>query len=500
MAIVGQELFQFCGPSYEGESVRFDLQRSVNLYPESGLPNSKSKTMLVGTPGLTLLTTINAPVRALWAGHGRLFAIGGSHGYEVFRDGTVQDYGAMAALALLGPCQIVQGAGPGFQLLAMNSANNKLYSFNPAGGGSMDYAHFDGQALEYLDGFFVAIATNVVNTTQNQVNVSAPADGTTWPGLAVAVRTGSNDNLTRLAVMNGQLWLFGEKTIEIWYNVGASPFPFARVGGATINQGLLAPFSVEKMETLYWLGANDRGYASVYRANGSVPVRVSTFAIDSLIKNYLAQNISNLEIRSLSYEEAGHSFYVLSFPAPAGPNNAGAAVAYDTTTGQWHERFFLNGGALERPRAYCAASVNNFGGFAGGGAAGLNFVGDYATGNIYVQDLLTPNDNGVAIQRQRTCPYISNGNRWIKHRALEIYGDVGTAQMGLTFSDDGGLTFAHSRGLMAGSNNQGNAYSRFKWWQLGRSRVRAYTMTITDSVNPIRIVEAFLDVNPGNEQ
>src|ERR1041384_4528258 len=86
----------FVGPSYEALSQHFNAQRAENLYLEA----NQSKTpgypaALLGSPGIRKLPMLplvedaagalpTFPLRALWAGHNRAFAIAGSKLYEIF--------------------------------------------------------------------------------------------------------------------------------------------------------------------------------------------------------------------------------------------------------------------------------------------------------------------------------------------------------------------------------------------------------------------------------
>ena len=87
--------FNLVGPTYALSSPNLDSQRSINLYTEvveSG--TGKSKLALRGTPGIhTWATLPTAPVRGLWAGEDRLFAVGGSVLYEVSSAGMVTSFG-----------------------------------------------------------------------------------------------------------------------------------------------------------------------------------------------------------------------------------------------------------------------------------------------------------------------------------------------------------------------------------------------------------------------
>jgi len=85
----------FCGGSYPSWSPNASAERSINVYPETiETPSGKSRVALYGTPGLQVFCTLpTQPVRGLFAGESRLFAVAGSHYYEVFTDGTFTDRG-----------------------------------------------------------------------------------------------------------------------------------------------------------------------------------------------------------------------------------------------------------------------------------------------------------------------------------------------------------------------------------------------------------------------
>lgn len=487
MPTVPADAFPYTGQTYPADSVLIDSQRSINLYPETALSSSKTRVALIGTPGITQFSIIGAPVRALWAGNSRLFAVGGFNFYEISSVGAIiQDYGIMPGSLGTGPCQIVQGVGPAFKLLVMDSSSSRIYEAQTTPSFAM-IPRADAIALEYLDGFFVAIAKPVSGTTQNQIMISNT--GVTWPSPALALtnRTGSNDLVTMIAVMQGQLWIFGEKTIEVWYNAGNSPFPFARVSGATLNYGLLAKFSVCKVENrLMWLGADESGWPVIFQTTGLLPTRVSNFAIENLIHRSYGPQVDRA--RAFTYREAGHLFYVLNFP--------NGTVAYDVNTGMWHERGYLNPltGLMERARADCMASVGIF------PQTTYNFVGDYANGKIYIQNIDLTSDNGDPIKRIRTSPHVSNSDKWMAYPRLEISADIGTAGIVLEISNNGGRSFGNAFSAeFASTDLSVDGFGRFSWTQLGRSRDRVFRTSITDSANRIRLIAGYLDVIPGTE-
>ena len=504
------EDFGFCGPTYAGlpsgvggMSTVFDAERCVNLYPERAqrTGNPKSSMALVGRPGYSLFATVNSPIRAIWGGNNRLFAVGGTHFYEFNTNGTVHtDYGAMAGSSGIGPCQVMSN---GNQLLVMDpsvthggSINGSIFNANP--GGPNMVSVFNGGALAFMDGFYIAINSSSGLSYPNQVNVSNLLDGTTWNSLNFIQRTGAADLLWQLETLQGQLWMFGQKSIEVWYDAGNPTFPFARIQGATINLGLLAQFSVVKFyNTLCWLGADDHGYAAVYMASGLSPVKISTPAVEYILNN-AGQQSAQTGTTAYGYEEGGHMFYCLNLSyAPNYNGTQGTTLVYDLTEGLWHERNYLTPGTgvVTQHRANCVACVPDF------AANGGIFIGDYNSGNIYVQNLGFTADNSNPILYKRRAPHVANRNRWVKYPSLELDCDIGSAQAVLSYSNDGGRTFTHSRAAQGTVTPSGNSdqIPKLKWWQLGRSRDRVFDVTITDSSHPIRLVNAYLNAVPGTE-
>jgi hypothetical protein len=89
----------FIGTSAPSRSSSWNASRSLNFYPEVDEGGAaKDPRALIGTPGIvkfspTLPTLPTSPLRCLWAGYNRLFAVAGSKFYEVFADGTYTDRG-----------------------------------------------------------------------------------------------------------------------------------------------------------------------------------------------------------------------------------------------------------------------------------------------------------------------------------------------------------------------------------------------------------------------
>lgn len=451
---------------------------------------------LIGRPGLaaaTPFTGLQTHVRALWSGSNRLFAVAGTHGYELKTLGNV-DYGVIAGSAGDSPCTIIEN---GIQLLVMDPSVPGIFNFN---GGTLTMVQatltgvggLQAVAMAYLDGFYFCIPTlgSLATSNPNQISNSNNGDGTTWDPLNYVIRTGAADLTTNLATLNGQLWIFGQKTIEIWYDAGNNGFPLARVPNATINFGLFSPYSVVKFSnTIMWIGGDSNGYPQVFMSQGMTPVKVSSSAVE----NYLSQQFpasTGAWWTAYGYTEAGHTFYVINLSGQSSYAPTGTQIVYDLTSGLWHRRFYLanaTGNIIPFCFAYSPILSSGMG----------NFVGDYRSGSVFAQNIQLPSDGGNTILYKRNAPHLSNSNKAVSHDRFELSGDFGTAAPTLDWSNDGGRNYLGKNRALR--QNQDTAiegtFRRFFADVLGRSRDRVYSMSIVDNANLIRIDNAFLEID-----
>jgi hypothetical protein len=497
MPTVPYSAFPFCGPSYQAASVTVDCQRSINCYPETAQePGAKTPVALIGRPGLTLYGTLpNGPVRGLFAGNGRLFAVGGQHVYEVdpVTYSVITDFGTLG-LSGTGPCKfVVCGTGASAQLFVLDSSKAKIYHVNPVGPAVTNV--YDGFSVDYLDGYLYALSS----TTVNLLAQSDLGDGTTWPALDTVEIIGTPDLKRAVIQVNGLLWILGQQNTEVWYNAGNAGFALERMSNGTINVGVSGPAPgvyrvaswtpVRVLNTLLWLGADERGAGKFWMANGLNPQRISTPGIEALLATYGTTGLDGAY--SWAEEYNGHVFYVTNFPQAN--SAAGATLVYDLTTGFWHERSYNNSGTPEMARPACFAALENTSGEA------RCFVGDRANGNIYLQDSSYTSDNGTSIVYTRQAPHVSNQHRWVKHVSLMLDGVFGSATPQISWSDDGGVTFNTPQSMQVKGTSAASGIKTFQQWQLGRGRDRVYKVTVTTSADLVRLSAADLNIEAGIE-
>ena len=338
---------------------------------------------------------------------------------------------------------------------------NQLGGTFPAGGAT---------AVAHLDGYFAFVDY----TDNTKWFISGLLDPIDYDALDFAYADSAPNVLRTIVGHRGELWLVGEKAIEVWYDSGDADFPFRRRSAAVIAVGALTPRSVQAgAESVWWIG-NDN---VVYRSNGYVATRVSNSAIEARITGMF---IGDDALDCLFYKIDGHSFYVFSVAGDL-------TWAYDAGAGTWHERSSTADGN-GRWRANCATQLG-----------GEPILGDFNTGQLMRLVRASDNDIGVPLMRQAVLPPLAvssvRGARSFCAR-LEVEMEVGTGashqDVTLDWSDDGGQTWVGGR--LMGSGPIGNGRKRVFTTRLGSFRQRTFRIT-TRGAATLWAVDA--DITPG---
>ena len=405
------------GGAYQARSVIASAQRSLNLYGE-GLPTGNQYTGATGlgepaqyayypTPGIRLLLTLpKGPVRGIkQASNGNVYAVGGDTVYQInVGNWTSTSIGSIAQLRPYPVSMqdngltmfVVDGTAGGWTI---DLPSNAFAAFS-------DESFYGADKVDYLDTFLIF---NKPNTPQFYWSGSLAK---TFDSLDFANKQSFSDLLVTLAVVKREIWLFGDRTTEIFYDSGASDTgagssQFQQVQGVFVDHGIKAKYSLATYDnSVYWLSADRAGQGIVLTGAGYQTKRISTFAIEAELTRYSQIG----DAIGFVYSLGGHVFYVLTFPS------ADKTWCYDITTGQWNEWAWLDtNGKEHRHRANCACSV-----------FGLAVVGDWQNGNVYVLDPNAYTDNGQPIKRQRAFPHLINEMDRVFYRQFIADMDVGT--------------------------------------------------------------------------
>jgi len=471
----------FIGPSYTLQSVNVDCQRSLNLFPEVnelGTGKEGEVAALVPTPGKRLLLTLTGtPTRGGWrASNGEFFVVGGDKLYRVSSAWVATELGTL--LTSSGPVSI---ADNGEHVVVVDGTYGYSWTIDTSAFAQITDPDFPGaDVVTFQDGYFIF---NKINTQQFFIS---DLNGIGFDALDIASAEGSPDLLKSVSSLNQQLYLFGSQSLEVWYNSGDADFPFQRISGAVIDVGCVAEHSVAKLlDSLFWLGGDDTGNGVVYRTQGNKAQRVSTPAIEAVIRGLDADDIA--DARAWAYQQGGHHFYCLNIPGAA------STWCFDASTNLWHERAYNNLWSLERDRADWHAVAH-----------GLNVVGDYEDGRIYALDPEYYTDGGTSIVRERTSPHVSKGLNRLFHSRFQLDMETGVGidgsgqgsdpQVMLQYSDDGGSSWSTER--WTGCGAIGARKTRVIWNRLGSSRDRVYRIRIADPVKTV-LIGAELAVEEG---
>ena len=390
------------GSTYVARSVNAADARMVNLFPEIVPEAGKEPGFLNRAPGLNLLSTVGTgPVRGLWAfssSDSAAFVVSGTELYKITTSYAATLIGTVAGT---GPVSL---ADNGTQLFIAANGPSYIYNNTTNAFGQITDPDFPGAATVcYLDGYFV------FNQPNSQLMwVTQLLDGTSIDPLEFVSTEGSPDGLLAVTSNFREVWAFGTNSIEVWYDSGATDFPLQRIQGAFNELGCAAPFSIAKMDNgIFWLGRDRRGQGIVYRANGYSGVRISTHAVEWQIQQYADLT----DAIAYTYQQDGHSFYVLIFPS------ANTSWVYDAATQAWHERAGFANGEFTRHRSNCQMAFNN-----------KIVVGDFENGNIYAFDLDDYSDNGGIqkwLRSWRALPTGQNNLKRTAHHSLQLDCETG---------------------------------------------------------------------------
>ena len=470
------------GSTYVARSVNAADARMVNLFPEIVPEAGKEPAFLNRAPGLKLEFTAGiGPIRGLWQLGGNLYVVSRDKLYKVTPAYVVTLIGTVSGTS--GP---VSMADNGIQLFIACNGPSYIYNSQTDVFAQITDPDFKGAVTVcYLDNYFVFNQPN-----SQDIWVTSLLDGTQVDPLDFRPADGSPDGVVGIIADHGQLWVYGTNSIEVWYNSGNADFPFERISGAFNELGCAAAYSIAKMDNgLFWLGKDARGQGMVYRANGYSGQRISTHAVEWHIQQY--GNLS--DAIGYTYQQDGHSFYVLIFPS------ADTTWVYDVATQAWHERAGFSNGDFTRHWSNCQAFFNN-----------KVLVGDYRNANVYSFDLDDFSDNGSIqkwLRSWRALPTGQNNLKRTAHHSLQLDCESGVGlnlgqgsdpQVMLRWSDDGGHTYSNEHWVSIGKI--GEYYRRAIWRRLGMTlklRDRVYEVSGTDPVK-IAIMGAELMISPTN--
>lgn len=403
-------IIPFAGNSATGRSTNINAQRTVNCFPAIDPDEAKEKLTMYGTPGLKLITQLEGEnsdtcIRRMHVMKNKLYVVVGYVAPRVYEIDT--DY-VVSLLGTIGnSVKPVFMSDNGRQLLIVNGTSTGYYVEYGVltTVATADFPTADSVA--YQDTYFI---TNTA--ISGDVNISGINDVTSWNTADVTIADSHPDKALRVMSSNRELWVFGEVTVEPFYNSGNADFPFERVQGASIQVGTISQQSVAAVNGIFYWLSNTK---MVVRNNGYQIQIISNPALDYQLASY--STVSD----AIGYNTLvdGHDWYVLTFPTVR------KTWVFDTTTNYWFEweSYYnkLTSVQWGRHRSNHIVRFND-----------KEIVGDYENATLYELDMETATDNGNEIRSIRTGQYINKERKNVIFHNFELEFEAGVGTTGLS--------------------------------------------------------------------
>jgi hypothetical protein len=448
--------------SYQHRSRPLASQRMINCYIEAAPTQAKTFAAIVENYGI-------APHLTVGAG----FTRGGAEINDVLYTVVgevlylIPPTGAPVPLGSIPGANYVQMAGDETHVMLVT--NHLGYVWDGTAVTQITDEDFPGaEWVVVLDGYFI-----VGVPSSGRFAISGNRDPLVWDALDFATGEAYPDDNVGAVADHGELILFGKRSGQAFDNTGAADFPFEAIKSGKMEVGLMSRHGLAKIDnTIYFLGHD----GLVYKLQGYKPERISTHWVEQIIEDWPDKTCFGM-----TFVEGGHKMFALSSDT--------GTVVFDIATGKWHERMSL-GFARWRPLFILRAHDRWY-------------VGDFYTNRIGILDPHTFTEWSDVLRCSATSSAISDGNKRIRNRRLELIFESGVGlntgqgsdpKIMLDWSNDGGRTWSgeHWRPL----GKIGEFLVRALWNRIGKPRDRVYRYTVTDPVRRT-LISAELNAEQG---
>jgi hypothetical protein len=458
------------GGFYENQSIPLSHQNCINWIPQLAEDGALNNGGLMTPNALVQFGTLGtAPNRGAQVMAGVPYFVNGTSLFSMDSSGTPTTIGTIA------------GTGR----VSMANNGTKLCIVVPGGNGYVyngstlvqitDPDYITADTVVFKDGYYIFTASDGSVFFSSALN-----DPTSFDALDFASAELSPDDIIAAHVNHNELFILGEKTIEVFQNVGGPGFPFQRIPGGNIQKGCYAKFSpVEFDNTFLFVGGGLNERAAIWRVVSSqLAQKLSTDAIDNAIQKFTEDEIAN----AFSYTFAIGGQFIAAFTFES-DTIASVTFCYNATSQKWFQ--LQSGSAPGKWRVNSVVSAHD-----------KILCGDEEDGRIgYLDEVYS--EYGSAIYRERTTqPFIINGDSqyWPE---VELTMESGTGittgqgddpQIRMSYSDNGGRTFSAEQSRSFGKI--GEYKKRPIWRRNGRvpnNRVLRFTTTDPVKANIVRL-------------
>ena len=420
----------FVGQSYTSQSVSYDCQRTINLFPEldeSQLGKERQVAALISVPGFNLAASLpRSPIRAIYSTiNNYIYVVAGNGVYNITTiDGIAFSFNLIAELTTTsGSVCIVDGIS-NYYAGSLNTAQVNSVIIVDGSSNGITFQEGTDNIIQlnvgnnFISSSFVTFQDGIFIFTVNPQGPSCffASDPLNISLLDEVTNNAGADNISRVISDHDVLWFFGNNSCSIWQNTGQTSNLFQEIPGSYSEAGCNAPHTIQKISgQLIWLASDPRGYGQIYAKEGYSGTRMSTHALEYQIYSLPYNKVIDLSsATSWTYQLNGHPFYCINLP------NSNTTWCFDISTKMWSERAYFSSGSYSRDliETHYACHVP--------GVGNIHLCGDYSNGNLYYLDNNNFTHNGQPIKRMRTAPHSSNKLERVFYSQLQLDMETGT--------------------------------------------------------------------------
>lgn len=279
------------------------------------------------------------------------------------------------------------------------------------------------------------------------------------------------DRIIDLAISGRVLWPLGARSLEQWYNSGASTdFPFLAYPNSLVSVGIAARQTLAVLRGVIGFVATDR---RIWRCTGQTGQPISPPWVDLLLQQLTTAQLSQLT--AYAYGQGGSDFYVLTLPGSW-------TLELASAVGVWSYR--QSNGRLDHA-GRCAVEHDG----------GVTYVG-LDTGEICTVNLNSASEPAGMLSRTIVTPWVGSQEARQTYNSLDITSSMGpvAGTVQLDWSEDDAVTWRGVRAVTLPQPGERRAIGR----NFGSGRRRQFRLQYSGTHAPFTIDEMFANVTAGS--
>lgn len=400
---------------YESESAPFNSQRCVNCRPIVAESPSFNQKALIGTQGIVQFGALEGVNRGSILAKKVPYFVNGKALYSVDSLGNGTNLGAISGSGRVSMATNTTVTGK--TIICIVVPGKTAYVYDSSLGTVAEITDPDfivSDTVVFKDGYFFFSTSSGLQIIQSSLN-----DPMTFDALDTGTAEIDPDLIVGLMVNHNEMFVMGERTGELFQNVGGTGFVLQRIPGANIQKGLHAKHGLAAFDnTFVFIGGGENELPAIWKVtSSSSAVKISTSAIDAAIQKYTKSEIE--DCFAMTWAVKGSFFVSFTFSSNRIANRT---FVYDATSSTYNQRsiwFELQSG-ITNNRWRVESIVM---------AYGKLLTGDYTTNKIGYLDDSVFTEYGETIRREVTGQPFSQLTTSQAWDSLEIFMESG---VGLT--------------------------------------------------------------------